>query len=147
MRRTIWFLGLFLLMLTGAAQAQQIANFGEFTLNTRADLETLANKALGDGQRPDGWTFNVNNLNSPTFISDLWYDNELLAEKLCQGQEPDGWIGAPVTKDPQIVVRNIRHDLELSADNVYGKGNRPPEWRGTPPLFLCNRTLMNLVQV
>lgn len=141
-----------LLMLTcfgmaAAAPPAQTTDFNNFVLNTRADLEQLANDVLGAGVRPQGWTFNVNNVNSPTFIADLWFDNEQLAEAIFGANRPPGWIGAPVTQNPFIVVRNIRHDLELAADKHYGVGQRPPAWRGGPPIARCDRTIQNLVQI
>jgi hypothetical protein len=135
----------FIVGLTSIVLAQPINNFGNFVLNTRADLETLADEKVGVGQRPDGWTFNINNLNSPTYIADLWYDQELLAEQIYSTDRPANWIGASSTSDAQVVARNIRHDLEIAADTVYGKNNRPPAWRGGPALFRCDRTVMDTV--
>lgn len=132
-------------MLIGSVQAQPINNFGEFALNTRADLERLANEVLGEGNRPEGWTFNINNLNSPSYVADLWFDNELLAEEIFGTPRPPAWIGVSATRDPQIVARNARHDLELAADETFGRGNRPSDWRGTAALFRCDRTVMDTV--
>jgi hypothetical protein len=134
-----------LIALTGIALAQPIPNFGGFALNTRADLELLADKVLGKDQRPEGWTFNINNLNSPTYIADLWYDEELLAQQIFGTGRPPDWIGASATADPEVVVRNTRHDLEISADNTYGKAERPPEWHGAAALFHCDRLTMDTV--
>ncbi len=137
------------LALTSVVQAQQITNITSFVLDLRTDLETTATKALGESTRPDSWTFDINNTSSPTYVADLWYDNELLATAVFGDQRPDGWIGAPVTKDISLVARNIRHDLELTADNVkvFGPNNRPENWKGNISLFKCDRTIMNTVQV
>ncbi len=137
-----------LLTMTGIVQAQQINNITSFVLDVRADLETTATQALGADKRPDSWTFDINNTNSPTYVADLWYDNELLATAVFGDERPDGWIGAPVTKDINLVARNIRHDLELTADKVFGLGNRPLDnWKGNIALFKCDRSIMNTVQV
>jgi hypothetical protein len=150
MRRYQVFFAVIMLALAGvvwAAPPAQIKDFNNFLLNTRADLETLANKILGEGQRPPTWTFNVQ-VGSATFVSDLWFDNEQLADKLFAGKRPDLWIGAPITKNSVIVVRNIRHDLELSADTGYGgEANRPTEWREKSPIYHCERTLLNLTEI
>ncbi len=138
---------LVVLALTGIVRAQQITNVTTFMLDARTDLETAANEALGEGQRPDSWTYDINNVNSPTYAADLWFDNELLATAVFGNERPDGWIGAPVTKDLNLVARNIRHDLELTGDRVFGVGNRPENWKGTLALFKCDRTIMNTVAV
>jgi hypothetical protein len=150
MRRYIFLLFGIMLVLAGVAWASpsaQTTNLNQFALDTRADLELLANEALGAGVRPEGWTFNVNNVNSPTFIADLWFDTELLAQQLFGENRPGGWSGAPTTSNPAIVVGNIRRNLELAADEQFGVNNRPAGWRGAPPIFRCSRTLQNLVAV
>jgi len=146
--KLLWIVLILVLALTGVVRAQQITNITSFVLDVRADLETAANQALGDGKRPDSWTFDINNTASPTYVADLWYDNELLATAVFGDERPDGWIGAPVTKDINLVARNIRHDLELTADKIFGLGNRPPEkWKGNIALFKCDRTIMDTVEV
>lgn len=135
------------LLLTGTASAQQFGNFNNLVFDTRADLELLANSALGEGTRPPSWTFNVNNVTSATFVADLWFDNEQLADGVYGTGRPALWIGAPVTSNAFIVARNIRHDLEITADQVFGVNNRPAGWRGGPPLFRCSRALMNQVEI
>src|SRR6185369_1686407 len=138
---------LVVLALTSIVRAQQITNVTAFMLDVRTDLETTADQALGAGKRPDSWTFDINNTASPTYAADLWYDNELLATAVFGDQRPDGWIGAPVTKDLNLVARNIRHDLELTADKAFGLNNRPENWKGKIALFKCDRTIMNTVLV
>ena len=135
------------LMLTSFVQAQQINNVTSFVLDLRTDLETAADAALGSGTRPTNWTFDINNTSSPTYIANLWFDNELLATEVFGLERPTDWIGAPVTTDITLVSRNIRHDLELTADEVFGPNNRPENWKGSLSLFRCTRTLMNIVQV
>jgi hypothetical protein len=150
MRRFLGGFLIVLLALTGVIHAQQpITDLNRFLLDTRTDLEILANEALGDGVRPEGWTFNLNDLNSPTYVADLWFDNEQLATELFGTERPADWIGAPVTQNVLLVARNIRHDLELTANDIFGSGpnDRPEDWRDGPALFRCSRTLMNTVQV
>jgi hypothetical protein len=129
--------------LTGIVQAQQVTNFDTFIQNVRANLELAANEALGEGVRPDGWTFNLNRLESATYLADLWFDTELLATNVSGTERPAGWIGAPVTADVQVVARNLAHDLEQLANQIFGPNNRPADWRSTPALVRCDRTLMN----
>ena len=81
------------------------------------------------GIRPPEWTNNTD-LKSPTVVSDLWFDNELLANAIFgPDMRPPEWIGASVPNN-EIIARNVRHDLELSADDFFGRGQRPQEWRG-----------------
>ncbi len=130
----------------GAAPAAQLSNLQDFIFDTRADLEVLANEALGPEQRPEGWTFN-NDLNSQTVISDLWFDNELLANNIFgENTRPPSWIGITANK-PDIIARNVRHDLELSASQALSSNTRPPEWRGAAPLLRCERTLQNVLSL
>lgn len=142
-----WMSVLFLLLagVAFAAPPAQDDDLATLILNTRADLELLANQAIAEGQRPEGWTFNVNNVNSPTFIADLWYDSELLAEDIFGPQRPQDWNGAPTTANAFIAARNIRHDLEVAADAEFGLNTRPEGWRGASPLYRCERALQNLV--
>lgn len=128
--------------LVSAAPSPQVTDLRTAVFDTRADLELLANTALGLDQRPAGWTFNTD-LNSPMVLSDLWFDNELLADEIFGGARPGNWFGITVNI-PEIVIRNIRHDLELSATEALGTA-RPPEWRGAPPLVRCDRTLQNVI--
>ncbi len=125
-----------------AAPPQQT---GDFNFDIRVDLEILADDVRGEGDRPEGWTFNVDGA-SPTFISDLWFDNELLANEIFGAGRPPGWFGAPVPRQ-FIVARNVRHDLELAADAHFGGPNRPEEWNGAPPVYTCPRDLQNLVML
>jgi len=57
---------------------------------------------------------------------------------------PDGWISV-TTRDPVLVARNIRHDLELAADTWLGENVRPDDWAGGLPIYRCSRTLMNTI--
>jgi hypothetical protein len=111
----------------------------------RVDLEILADDTLGEGNRPEGWTFNVDG-ESATFISDLWFDNELLANEIFGAGRPPEWLGAPVPRQ-QIVARNVRHDLELAATTHFGGAERPQDWNGASPLFQCSRELQNFVSL
>ncbi len=126
-----------------AAPDQQASLFERDLLDTRNDLEFLANQVLGEGSRPLNWTGN-DDLASATVLVDLWFDNELLADEIFGiGTRPEGWIGA-TTRNPQLLLRNIRHDLELSADAHFGSEERPPEWRGSALIIRCERSLQNL---
>ncbi len=129
-----------------ASPKQQANLFELFILQARNDLEIMANQQLGEGVRPDSWTFNFDLL-TDTFVADLWYDNEILAEAIFgAGQRPQEWFGA-TTFDPFLLSRNIRHDLELSADVVFGGVDaRPPNWNGAQSIYRCTRTTQNLVR-
>src|SRR5215216_2664811 len=55
-------------------------------------------------------------LDSTTVVSDLWFDTEQLANAIFGPEErPLDWIDASVPVN-EILARNVRHDLELSAD-------------------------------
>lgn len=130
------------------ASAQQLTEQQRalFAFDTRGDVETLADSVFGLGIRPSGWTGN-GNVDSPTFVSDLWFDNEVLADAIFgQGIRPETWIGAP-TANATIIVRNVRHDVELSADEVFGVGQRDDLWRGAPGIYRCERTLQNTLSM
>jgi hypothetical protein len=146
----LFVVGLLLVSVAGgyvwAAPASQLGEFGNFVFDIRADLEVLANEALGPEQRPTGWTFNTN-VNSTTFISDAWFDNELLADAIFgPGVRPGGWFGITANV-ANLIARNTRHDLEMSASEVYGGIARPPEWRGAAPILRCERTLQNVISL
>ncbi|MFW5691534.1 MAG: hypothetical protein ACOCXZ_03440 [Chloroflexota bacterium] len=133
---------LFSAVIVWAAPDRQATVFELSLVETRGDLEVLANTVYGEGIRPDEWTFNFD-LTSPTYLVDLWYDNETLADQVFLGTRPAEWFGATTT-NRELLARNIRHDLELSADEVYGLGERPEAWVGASPIFQCSRTLQNL---
>jgi len=114
-------------------------------LQTRQDLEFLANDVLGEGVRPESWTFN-SDLQSNTVVSDLWFDNEQLADAVFgEGIRPEGWFGA-TSRIGELIIRNVRHDLELTADEVFGAG-RPAEWSGAAARFRCDRTIQNALRI
>lgn len=145
MRKSL--LGLLLMMVVGVIAASLQAQQTPFEISiveTRADMEILADAVFGADERPETWTGNREGT-SPTFVADLWFDNEQLAGTLFSPTErPAGWIGA-TSPNAFIVARNVRHDLELLADEFYGAfPNRPPEWRGGDPLYRCERTVLNL---
>src|SRR5688572_25057627 len=88
---------LILLALAGgsvwAAPAAQTDALNAFAFDARADVELLANLVLGDGVRPDTWTFNAD-IASSTFIADLWFDNEQLANDIFGVDlRPADWFG------------------------------------------------------
>lgn len=147
MRRYTCLSILMLLALVSSVRAQPITDVRRFVLETRANLEFLANAVAGEGVRPEAWTFNVNDVSSPTFIADLWFDLEQIADQIYgAGVRPEAWNGAPATSDAAIAARNIRHDLELAADQQFGAANRPDNWRPAPPLVRCDRAVQNLAK-
>lgn len=80
MRR--FFFTLILCLFAASVSAAPLAQTNSFELlvfNLRADLEVLADAVLGVGIRPQTWTGNTS-LQSPTIVSDLWFDNEQLAD-------------------------------------------------------------------
>ena len=147
--RRFLLLGLLLLLagvVSAAPHQQPIGNLQQFTGAIRADLSVAADNAFGAGNRPDNWTANIDNT-SATYISDLWFDNELLASEVFGGdRRPPTWIGVTVDVS-DVLARNVRHDLELTADQLYGTGQRPPSWNGADPIFRCNRTVQNIYAV
>lgn len=139
------------LLLAGVVWAEPVQQNNAFRvliLETRADLEDLANTVLGEGVRPETWTFNVNS-DSLTFIADLWYDNEQLADIIYGvSTRPPEWIGAS-SPNAGIIARNVRHDVELAADKFFANlpENRPPDWRGAAPIYRCSRSIQNMVRL
>ncbi len=112
-------------------------------INTRLDLDVLANDRLG-GQRPAGWngSADFNDMQIPLLIR---LDLELLAgTTMGADQRPVGWFGA-VASSTYAIARDIRHDLELLADTIVGVGVRPNGWTGDDPIMRCNRSTQALV--
>lgn len=137
------------LLVTGLVVAtpgeQQILNVTGFATEIRADLETAADDLFGTGQRPENWTGNIDNT-TPTYVPDLWFDKELLASSedvYGETTRPPEWFGITVDV-ADIIARNVRHDLELVADEIYGFDVRPPNWNGAEPIYRCGRTLQNV---
>ncbi len=129
-----------------SAPNSQANLFELFISQARADLELIADQAIGIGVRPPNWTFNFE-FASETAVVDLWFDNETLAEAIFGvGSRPAEWFGA-TTNDIQLLARNIRHDLEISADEVFGIRTRPDEWFGSAPIYRCDRTVQNIVRI
>lgn len=115
-------------------------------LDVRRDLEALANDRLGVGQRPAGWTGDLEWTN-PEIPLLTRLDIELLASTLINPDtRPSDWIGT-VASTPYAVARDGRHDLELLADLVYGKGQRPVSWGGGDPLLKCSRSTQTLISL
>lgn len=111
----------------------------------RNDLELVANRVFPAAQRPDGWLGNTD-FTSASMLADLFIDNELLADAIFEGTRPSEWIGVS-SSVADIIARNIRHDLELSADEWVGEELRPDGWIGGPLLYQCEQTLMNVVYI
>lgn len=140
-----------LLLIQGLAQEEnpiipQSANnpFQTLMLNLRNDLEALADRVYGGGQRPPGWTGNAD-VNASTIIADIWFDHELIADAVFTvGVRPPDWISA-TTSDTELLLRNIRHDIELASDTFIGLNLRPDGWIGAEPFHRCSRTIMNLL--
>ncbi len=144
-----------------AAPLEQANLFERFILDARYDLERLATSVMRGESRPDGWTGN-DELGEITFVVDLWFDNELLANEIFgpligPGQRPTEWIGA-TSANAELVARNIRHDLELATAAHYGLyvpgevpgerfrfDNFPPEWIGATVAHRCSRTFLNIL--
>lgn len=116
-------------------------------LRARADLELLADQALGAGQRPNGWSGSLDVTSSGLSLL-VRYDLELLAAVLLGvDTRPSGWFGGVVSV-PLAFARDIRHDLEALADGVMGAATiRPAGWQGDDPLMRCDRTTQALITV
>lgn len=126
-----------------AAQTVPVNPLDTLIADARADLELLADAALAGEPRPVGWTFQFGEPVGP--VNDLWFDNEQLADRIFgAGERPNEWIVA-TSRSVAVILRSVRHDLELSADVQFGENTRPPEWRGGDPLQRCSRTLQNIV--
>lgn len=149
MRRIGLVIGALLVIAVSIVQSapQSQANLFElFISQARADLELVADQAIGVGVRPPNWTFNFE-WASETAVVDLWFDNESLAETIFGvGVRPPAWFGA-TTNDIQLLARNIRHDLELAADEVFGIRTRPDNWFGSAPIYRCDRTVQNTIRI
>lgn len=142
-------LGMVMISITGAnptAQEQSPENlFQAFLGDLRNDVEILADRAFPLAERPDGWIGNQD-FTSESMLADLFIDNSLLAEEIFGGQLPPDWIGVS-SSVADLIARNIRHDLELSADAWIGEDLRPDEWIGGPLLFQCSQSIMNIVYI
>src|SRR5690606_10738890 len=68
-----------------------------------------------------------------------------LAAIIYGNARPADWFGA-VGSSQLAIVRDIRHDLEIMADNVYN-GARPQDWAGGNPLYRCSRSTQALAGV
>lgn len=154
MRRTFPWAVLFTLLIlmmgvTSASPPYQQGSpenlFQAFLRDLRNDVEILADRAFPGAQRPDDWLGNTD-FTTDSMLADLFIDNSLLAGEIFGGELPTGWIGIS-TNVADIVARNLRHDLELSADAWIGEDLRPDEWLGGPLLFQCDETLMNTLYV
>ena len=126
-----------------ANSPQQSNIFQAFLFEARLDLEVLADRVFG-GVRPQTWVGNAD-FTTESFVADLWFDNEQLADKVFgAGIRPQEWIGA-TTRNPELITRNIRHDLEVNADNFLSRDSRPDGWTGAPPVYRCSRTIQNML--
>jgi len=115
----------------------------EITVRARTDLETLASATLGL-ERPTGWSIGLQ-ANNPQYALLTRLDLELLAGSLLGAEtRPDGWFGV-VGSTPYALARDIRHDLELLADESVGA--RPAGWLADEPLMNCDRTTQAAVQL
>ncbi len=127
----------------GADSPQQSNIFQDFLFDTRLDLELLADRVYA-GVRPEEWNGNAD-FTQQSFLADLWFDNELLADEVFgAGIRSEEWIGA-TTRNLELISRNIRHDLELSADNFLSEDTRPDGWTGAAPVYRCSRTIQNIL--
>lgn len=127
----------------GADSPQQSNIFQDFLFDIRLDLEILADRAFG-GTRPETWVGNAD-FTTPSFVADLWFDNEQLADEVFGvGIRPAAWIGA-TTRNQELISRNLRHDLEVSADTFLTVDSRPDGWTGAAPIYRCSRTVQNIL--
>ena len=56
-----------------------------------------------------------------------------------------GWFGA-VPSSEYAIARDVRHDLELLADAIFGNNERPNGWEGpSDPVMRCDRATQALV--
>ena len=113
-------------------------------INTRTDLEVLANQELGNGQRPAGWSGSLD-VNNPQLAILIRLDLELLmAASVGLDHIPENWFG-PSPGTHYTIARDIRHDLETLADAAGEMNLRPPGWAGDDPVMRCDRSTQNLV--
>lgn len=125
-----------------AEPLQQETAFQAAILDVRLDIEALADRVFGGGERPSSWN-GPSDLGAANALANLWFDNELLANAVYDGStRPEDWIGA-TTNDPNLILRNIRHDLEVLADQIIGEAIRPATWVGGERSTLCSRTVQN----
>ena len=130
-------------MMVIADSTEQANNVQGFMTDIRIDLELLADRVFG-GVRPEGWTSNAD-FTSPSYVADLWFENELLADAIFgAGVRSEEWIGA-TTRNVELLSRNIRHDLEVSADTFFSPDFRPDGWNGAALIYRCNRTIQNIL--
>lgn len=135
-----------LVLWAGASMTAQDNLLQRFQVEIRDDMERLAEEVFGAGIRPDTWTAN-GNVNTPNFIADLFFDNEQLADAVFGvGERADNWFGV-TSADPELVARNIRHDLELTATTFRSGDGRPFGWVGAPRIYTCSLSLQNLVRI
>ena len=113
-------------------------------INARTDLEVMATEVLGIS-RPPGWSGSLD-INDPQLALLARLDLELLAA-IVYGERirPEDWFGA-VGSSQLAIVRDIRHDLEIMADNIYS-GARPADWAGGDPIYRCSRSTQALAGV
>lgn len=138
-----------LLVLAGvvwASPSPQANLFQLFLLNLQSDTELLADQVF-EGERPATWT-NNEDIESPLFVADLWFNTEQLADTVFGiGERPEDWLGA-TSSNPEFLSRNVRHDLELIADVVFQSDrDRPEGWVGARPIYRCSRTLQNILRI
>jgi hypothetical protein len=120
-------------------------------IDSRKDMELLANEQLGFGTRPPGWNGEVSPYDTQLALLTR-ADLELLATVLINpDRRPPRWTGA-VASTPFAVARDVRYDLEILADLLYGsdaagRSIRPAGWLGGDPLYKCNRATQTLVSL
>jgi hypothetical protein len=110
----------------------------------RTDLEVMTTEVQGI-VRPPGWSGSLD-VNDPQLALLTRLDTELLAAIVYgENARPDDWFGA-VGSSEMAIVRDIRHDLEILADNIY-TGARPQDWAGGDPIYRCPRGTQALIAV
>ncbi|GAB5491767.1 MAG: hypothetical protein Phog2KO_19820 [Phototrophicaceae bacterium] len=113
-------------------------------IQARLDLELTAQQAIG-AERPIGWSGSLD-IDNPDLPLLTRLDLELLAAQVYGiDDRPDDWFGA-VSSTQEAISRDIRHDLEIIADDIFG-ASRPAEWAGGNPLYSCDRSTQALVSI
>lgn len=113
-------------------------------IQVRLDLELTAQEAIG-AERPIGWSGSLD-IENPQLPLLTRLDLELLAAQTYGiDSRPENWFGA-VSSTHEAISRDIRHDLEILADDVFGE-TRPADWAGSNPLYHCDRATQALVSL
>lgn len=106
------------------------------------DIVVIATQISGI-QRPEGFQDNLS-LEDPQLPILLRLNVEILAGvQYGADARPDNWFGA-VPSSQLSIIRDVRHDIEVLANDVYGE-SRPATWIGDNPVYSCDRTTQALI--